>query len=230
MKSLANTKSSFKTHSSAGLKSSAAARSSAGARSFVKAAARLFVAFVLAASAFALNVARADAQDRGRLRLDSLERLAPKATDTVNVEVDGFLIKLASKILSDKDPDEKTAKEIIAGLRGVYVRSYEFGKEGEYADSDIAPIREQLRAPAWTRLVGVRSHDGGEDDAEIYVATDAGRVQGLTVLVAEPKEVTVINIVGDIDVEKLKRLEGSLGIPRIHIGHRARTSRRDDDK
>lgn len=241
MKSFANTTSSVKTHSSARAKSSADARSparvksSAGARSFVKeqsfvrAAARLFVALVLAASALALTAARASAQDRGRLRLDSLERLAPKATDTVNVEVDGFLIKLASKILSDKDPDEKTAKEIISGLRGVYVRSYEFGKEGAYADSDIAPIREQLRAPAWTRLVGVRSHDDG-DDAEIYVATEAGRVQGLTVLVAEPKEVTVINIVGDIDVEKLKRLEGSLGIPRIHVGHRARTSQRDDDK
>jgi Domain of unknown function (DUF4252) len=241
MKSFANTTSSVRTHSSARVKSSADARtparvkSSVGARSFVKgpsfarAAARLFVALVLAASALALNVARASAQDRGRLRLDSLERLAPKATDTVNVEVDGFLIKLASKILSDKDPDEKTAKEIISGLRGVYVRSYEFGKEGEYADSDIAPIREQLRAPAWTRLVGVRSHADG-DDAEIYVATEAGRVQGLTVLVAEPKEVTVINIVGDIDVEKLKRLEGSLGIPRIHIEHRAHTSRRDDDK
>jgi hypothetical protein len=214
----------------AAARSSAAARSRADARSFVKAAARLSVAFVLAASALAFNVARADAQDRGRLRLDSLERLAPKATDTVSVEVDGFLIKLASKILSDKDPDEKTAKEIISGLRGVYVRSYEFGKEGEYADSDIAPIREQLRAPAWTRLVGVRSHDGGDDNAEIYVATDAGRVQGLTVLVAEPKEVTVINIVGDIDVEKLKRLEGSLGIPRIHIGHKRNAARRDDDK
>jgi hypothetical protein len=42
----------------------------------------------------------------------------------------------------------------------------------------------------------------------------------MTILVAGPKEVTVINIVGDIDVEKLKRLEGSLGIPRIHIGHK----------
>ncbi|MDQ3744385.1 MAG: DUF4252 domain-containing protein [Acidobacteriota bacterium] len=212
------------------MNSSADTRSSADARSFVKASARLCVGLMLAASALALNVARAEAQDRGRLRLDSLERLAPRATDTVNVEVDGFLIKLASKILSDKDPDEKTAREIISGLRGVYVRSYEFGKEGEYADSDIAPIREQLRAPAWTRLVGVRSHDGGDDDAEIYVATDAGRVQGLTVLVAEPKEVTVINIVGDIDVEKLKRLEGSLGIPRIHIGHKRNAARRDDDK
>jgi hypothetical protein len=191
-------------------------------KSFIKANRKFIIPVALAAFALAATTARAAAQDRGRLRLDGLEHLAPRATDTVSVEVDGFLIKLASKILSDKDPDEKTVKEIVSGLRGVYVRSYEFGKAGEYADLDIAPIREQLRAPAWTRLVDVKSRDGDDDDAEIYVATEGGRVEGMTILVAGPKEFTVINIVGDVDVDKLKRLEGSLGIPRIHIEHKRR--------
>jgi hypothetical protein len=221
-------KSSVNTKSSAGRRSSARPRSTVSAWALVKAALRLLIPFALAAFALAATAA---AQDRGRVRLDGLDRLAPKATETVNVEVDGFLIKLASGILSDKDPDEKTVKEIISGLRGVYVRSYEFGKAGQYADADVAPLREQLRAPAWTRVVDVKSHDGGdEDNAEIYVATDGGRVQGMTILVAEPTEITVINIVGDIDVDKLKRLEGTLGIPRIHVSRKGRASRRDDDK
>ena len=200
-------------------------------KSFVKANTKFIIPVALAALALAARPAPAAAQDRGRLRLDGLERLAPRATDTVSVEVDGILIKLASKILSDKDPDEKTVKEIVSGLRGVYVRSYEFGKAGEYADSDIAPIREQLRAPAWTRLIDVKSHDGDADDAEIYVATEGGRVEGMTILVAGPKEITVINIVGDVDIDKLKRLEGSLGIPRIHVEHKNRgAGRRDDNR
>jgi len=199
-------------------KSSAGVHSSVNPRSSVRVAAGVFVTLALAAFALAATAA---AQDRGRVRLDGLDRLAPKATDTVNIEVDGFLIRLAEKILSDKKPDEKTVKEIISGLRGVYVRSYEFDKAGQYADSDIAPVREQLRAPAWTRVVGVKSHEAGDDaDAEIYVATDGARVEGMTILVAGPKEITVINIVGDIDVDKLKRLEGSLGIPRIHVGRK----------
>jgi hypothetical protein len=185
---------------------------------------------LVALAALAATPARAAAQERGRLRLDSLDRLAPKATETVNVEVDGILIKLASKILSDKDPDERTVKEIIAGLRGVYVRTYEFGKAGEYADSDIAPIREQLRPPAWTRVIDVKSLVDDPVNAEVYVASDGARVDGMAILVAEPREVTVINIVGDIDVEKLKRLEGKLGIPRIHITRRGHSSRRDDEK
>jgi hypothetical protein len=197
-------------------------------KAFSKSEARYIVPFALAALVLFVSSARAAAQQegRGRVRLDGLERLAPKATDTVSVEVDGILIKLASKILSDTDPDEKSVKEIVSGLRGVYVRSYEFGKAGAYSDADLAPLREQLRAPAWSRLVGVKSRDGDDDDAEIYVATDGARVEGMTILVAGPKELTVINIVGDIDVDKLKRLEGSLGIPRIHIEHKGRQSGR----
>src|SRR6059058_1609635 len=151
------------------MKSFVNTKSSAGVHSSVRVAAGVFVTLALAAFALAATAA---AQDRGRVRLDGLDRLAPKATDTVNVEVDGILIRLATKILSDKDPDEKTVKEIVSGLRGVYVRSYEFEKPGQYADADIAPVREQLRAPAWTRVVDVKSHEAGDDaDAEIYVAT-----------------------------------------------------------
>src|ERR1044072_8225472 len=62
----------------------------------------------------------------GRLRLESLERLAPKASETVDIEIDGILIKFAGSILSDDDADERAVKELVTGVRGVYVRSYEF--------------------------------------------------------------------------------------------------------
>jgi hypothetical protein len=42
-------------------------------------------------------------------------------------------------------------------------------------------------------------------------------VLGLAVLSAEPKELTVVNIVGPVDLEKLAKLEGNLGIPDLGI-------------
>ena len=81
----------------------------------------------------------------GRLRLDSLDRLAPKADDAVNIEIDGILIKFAGSILSDEDADERAVKELVSGLKGVYVRSYEFKSEGQFAEADVAAVREQLR-------------------------------------------------------------------------------------
>jgi hypothetical protein len=42
-------------------------------------------------------------------------------------------------------------------------------------------------------------------------------VQGLAILAAEPKELTVVNIVGPIDIEKISALEGNFGIPKLNL-------------
>ena len=157
----------------------------------------------------------------GRLRLDSLERLAPKATESVNIELDGILIKFAGSILSDKDQEERAAKELIEGLRGIYVRSYEFKAAGQFTDADVAALREQLRAPGWSRVVDFESLDFG--DAEVYMATAGGRVEGFALLVVQPRELTVVNLVGSLDLDKLKQLGDNLNLPRIRIKKKTTT-------
>ena len=199
---------------------------STGVKSFFKTATKFVVALSLVAGALIAARAQATPAVSGRLQLDSLERLASKASETVNIEVDGFLIKFASAALSDEDPEEKNVKEILAGLKGVYVKSYEFKTEGQFSEADIAPVREQLRAPAWKRLVDLKSRGVEIEDAEVYVATDGDRVEGMAIIAVEPKEITVVNIVGSIDMDKLKKLEGNLGVPRIHIGRRREGARR----
>ena len=184
-------------------------------------------AFVVVAASLAAggSAAAQEAQGtgEGRLRLESLERLGPKAAEAVNIDIDGFLIKFAGSILSDKDADERAVKEFVAGLRGVYVRSYEFKSEGQFTEADVSGVREQLRAPGWSRIVDVKSRGIDFGDAEVYLASAGGRVQGLTLLVVEPKEVTVINIVGDVDLDKLKKMGADLRLPRIRIKRRNRS-------
>jgi hypothetical protein len=201
------------------------------ATAFLKSSARASAKFVAAATLAATALVTVGAQTaptvNGRLRLDSIERLAPKADETVSIEIDGFLMKFAAAALSDKDPDERNVKEIIAGLRGVYVKSYEFKSGGRFTDADLAPLRVQLSAPGWSRIVDVKSRGEDEDNAEIYVATEGGRVEGMAILCVEPKELTVINIVGSIDADKLRKLEGNLGIPRIHVARKRGTGKRE---
>ena len=189
-------------------------------KSFAAAATKFTAAALVAAFACASALAQDNAASKGRLQLDSLERLAPKAEEKVQIEIDGVLMKFAASLLSDKDPDERSVKEIIAGLRGVYVRSYESKTGSQFTDADLAPLREQLRAQGWSRIVDVKSHDERDDNAEIYLATEGERVEGMAIITFEPKELTVINIVGSIDPSKLRQLEGNLGIPHIHIGHK----------
>ena len=176
--------------------------------------------FVLIAITFGVCAAvRAQATQApgGRLRLDSLERLAPKASEAVNIDIDGILIKFAGSILSDEDAEERVVKELVAGLHGVYVRSYEFKAAGEFADGDMAAVREQLRAPGWTRVMDVKSKGLDFGDAEVYLATAGGRIEGFALIVVQPKEVTVVNIVGSLDLDKLRRLGDHFNLPRIRV-------------
>jgi hypothetical protein len=144
----------------------------------------------------------------------SLDRLAAKATEVVDVTMDSNLLQLASRFLSDKDTDDAKVKKMISGLKGIYVRSFEFAKAGEYQESDVEPLRAQLRSPAWSRIVGVRSQKSG-DNAEVYVKTENGKIGGLLILATEPKELTIVSIEGAIDPDQLSELGGHFGIPKV---------------
>ena len=184
-----------------------------------------FVAF------FSAAVAAQPAAEKGRIRLDSLDRLFDKTGSSVNVNVDGTLIKLAVAILSDDDPEEKAVRELALSLRGVYVRRLEFKTGGQYTENDLADVRAQLRAPEWKKLVDVSGGAGDLEieDAEVYVATDGPRVEGMVVIAAEPRHLTIANVVGAIDLEKLRRLGGTLGLPEIRIRNRTVTITTDRD-
>jgi hypothetical protein len=175
------------------------------------------------AVALCASLAAAQTQERGRLRLDQLDRLTTLAAETVRVEIDAGLINFGCALLSDKDPEERQVKEMCSGLKGVYVRGLEFKSAGQYAEADVAALREQLRAPGWARLVDVSNQDEGLEKAEIYAASDGGRVHGLVILFVNPKELTVINVVGAVDLDKLRRLGGVLNLPKITIQRKGRT-------
>src|SRR5687768_18507301 len=100
---------------------------------------------------------------------------------------------------------------MISGLSGIYVRSYSFTKEGEYDRGLIDRVKSQL-GNTWKPLVTVRSKT--KENVNIWADMRGERVVGLVIVAAEPRELTVVNIVGPIDIERLADLEGEFGIPR----------------
>lgn len=167
---------------------------------------------LLLAVLLAIPVA-AQTQD-SRIQTSSLDHLAAKASQTVDVNIDERLIRMAAKLFSDKG-DEKEIKELLIGVKGIYVRSFEFENDGQYTPADIEAIRTQLRQPSWTRFVNFTSKKDG--NVEVYVSMEGEKVNGLAVLAADDRELTVVNIVGAVDLEKLARLEGQLGVPELGL-------------
>jgi hypothetical protein len=170
--------------------------------------AALAVLLVLGATATAMA-------QNPRIQTGQLDGLAAKASETVDVNIDESLMALTTKFLSSKDDDERKIKELVSGLKGIYVKSFEFENEGQYTDADLESIRSQLRNPAWSRIINARSKKDGS--IEVYLMHTGAQISGLAVLATELKEITVINIVGPVDLEKLTQLEGEFGIPELGL-------------
>ncbi|HVN06006.1 MAG TPA: DUF4252 domain-containing protein [Bryobacteraceae bacterium] len=144
----------------------------------------------------------------------NFDKLAAKASDTVDVSLSGGLLRLATKFLSDDDKDEAQVKKLVGGLKGIYVKSFEFKKPGEYTAADLESFRAPLRSPDWERIVGVHSTEEGET-VEVYVKNAGKTISGLAIIASEPKELTLVNIVGPIDLDSLSQLGGHFGIPEV---------------
>src|SRR5260370_36355444 len=144
----------------------------------------------------------------GRLHIDLPASIAAKASETVDVNLDGVMLRLAAKFLSDDE--EPGIREMVRKLEGIYVRSYEFDEPNAYDRSVINGLRAQL-GPEWKRIVTVDSRT--KENAEIYVRAQGDSVTGLVVLSAEPRELTIVNIVGPIDLATLAPLQGPSAIP-----------------
>ena len=145
----------------------------------------------------------------------NFDALKSRAEETVEVNLDGNLLKLAMSFLSDKNESEAQAKKLIGGVKGIYVRSLTFEKPGMYSVADVERIRGMLKSPEWSKAVNVQSAKKTGDNVGVYIRTDGTQMSGLVVLSFEPKELTIVNIVGVIDPAKVRELGGKLGIPSI---------------
>ena len=152
------------------------------------------------------------AQD-ARLKLDNLEKLNSKASTVNDITLDGPMLQLAAKFVAlDNDPEEAQVVTMLKDLKGIYVKNFEFDQPNQYSQEDVASIRSQLTGPGWTRIVHNRNMRDHETN-EVYVMKDGEKIGGVAILVVEPKELTVVNIVGPIDLDKLSLLSGKFGIP-----------------
>ncbi len=155
-------------------------------------------------------IAAVPASAQQRLNVD-VPGLADRASEVVDITLDASMLRLASKFLSGHDGDERAVRDVVQGLTGIYVRSYEFEKDGEYDRGIVDRVRGQLGAN-WKKIVNVR---GKKENVEVYTEMSGENITGLVVISAKPRELTLVNIVGPIDLDKLSRIEGQFGIPRV---------------
>ena len=176
---------------------------------------------------FALAIGTANAQD-ARLRFENLNKLEDKATDVVEVNIDGKLLETAKRAMTKvNDEDTKKVALAISGLKGIYVRVYNFDKENDYNVSDVDQIRSQMQSPGWERLVNVRSKKNNQK-IDVFTMFSGDLINGVAVVVSEAKTIALVNVIGPIDIDTLVELSGKMNIPKIDIEKDAKKNQPND--
>lgn len=137
--------------------------------------------------------------------------LRARAAETVDVNVGGFLLGLARWATREERKSDPNLR-ILEDIKSVKVRSYKFDNDGEYTRADVEAARKQLQGPAWSPMVQVHKRDA-QEDVDVYICFEDDKSCGLAVIATQPREFTVVSIVGNIDIDRLTELEGQFGIP-----------------
>lgn len=145
-----------------------------------------------------LGLVLASALARAQTLDFNLDALAAKAKDKAEITLEGPLLAQALQMAPDK------VKGAVANVTRVVVRHYEFDQTGQYADTDLDAIRKQVSN--WPRILSVKEEN---ENVEIYMLSQDGKPAGFLLIAAEPKELTVVHVVGSIDLASLKEVVNS---------------------
>jgi hypothetical protein len=127
--------------------------------------------------------------------------LAAKASDKAEIDLDGALLRFATQ------HGKAAAGDFLSDVKEIHVRHYEFDKAGSYSDQDLAPLRKQVSESAgWSRVLNVKEKD---ENTEIFVLTQGGKVGSCLILSAEARQLSVVYLMGTLTLAQMKELAGS---------------------
>ncbi len=139
----------------------------------------------------------------GFVALEDLNLFGPDGP-TTDVDLHGPMMKLVASATASSDPELSAA---LAGILRIRVLASEDVGDEQAVRSAIAGAGEQLEAAGWTRMARVA--DG--DEMVLVLVREAGEhFSGMTVLVADGDEASLVNLVGDIDPATIGRLAAHL--------------------
>ncbi len=139
------------------------------------------------------------------------KELAARASNVTEVTLGKNMLAFAAKFMNGKDKDDVATRQLIEGLDGIYVREYEFDKEGQFSMEDIDRLRRYFETSEWTSMVRERDRKTGET-TDVMVKLVNGETHGMFILEVEPKELTIVLILGPVRMEDLGKLKGIGGL------------------
>ena len=155
------------------------------------------------------------ALDGAKVNVD-LPELKAKADEVVEVNLEGETLERGSRLLAIKDGMSGSVKGLLGGLKGIYRRTYRFAAGQSYEEEPVHAFRQKMSGGGWAPLLNVEDK-GKKEAVTVYSYKKEDGESGVTVVSQDPSEVTVVNIVGDVDLDTLIELGVQMGVPSMHV-------------
>lgn len=122
---------------------------------------------------------------------------------TVEISLKAPLLNMVTNLIRAED---EQAADFISKLMRVTVNMFKSSAtEVDEITASMASIASRLEQQDWERVVRVRE-DQSHVDIYIRMSSDAAFIHGIAIMVAEPYETVLVNIVGDISGNDLAAL------------------------
>jgi hypothetical protein len=143
-----------------------------------------------------------------------VEALRQGASSKTDFTLDHSMLVFAAKL----DPDDQDLLRVIAGVSGLSVHSYRFPDPWMYDPRALSAVKDEYHAAGWTQLVNRHGKSGGPGITNLWIRWEHNAVSNIAILVATPREVSLIAVSGSISPLDLLHLGGHFGIPKIEGG------------
>lgn len=153
-------------------------------------------------------------QPDNALMLQSMASLGARASFHTDFTFDKpMLQELAGGL-----PDDQDTQSTLNKLESITVHVFHYPQPGMYAPADLDSVRAYYRTPGWTHLVAAQPINAA-GRTELWVLFQHSRIESLTLLVAKPTTLNIVEVHGSMSPLDILHLRGHFGIPRFAGDH-----------
>lgn len=145
---------------------------------------------------------------------DNLLRLLDKVEDSdgvTSILVTKKMFELFTKT-TDIEVEGESLNDVISGLQELKIFEINQSKASKLPALNFNDLSSTLKKDGYEVLLKIK--DGG-DNVEIYILEKSGLVKHLFLVAEDNDSMQLISLLGDIDLEKISKLSGTLNIEQL---------------
>ena len=127
------------------------------------------------------------------------EKFAKGASDVTEINLDPKMMGMVPGGTGD----------LAHKMKFMVIHTYEYPKAGMYNEEDVEAYRKKLQDGTWSCSIHVKDKDGTTDICSRTSPDHEGAE--MVIMAAEPKELTFIHMSGNMSLEDLSKMGGSMG-------------------